>query len=69
MPAGQTDLIEMMNITICGALELHVIAACETNNYKEFTFLCKITQQPLNTMSNILLEALNNNTYSGIWTA
>ena len=57
----------MMNVTICGALALHVIAASYTNNYKELLYLCKPTQQPLNTISNQLLQALNINTNLRIW--
>ena len=67
MAAEQTDLIDMMNVIICGALALHVIAASYINNYKELLYLCKPTQHPLNTISNQLLQALNINGNSGIW--
>ena len=47
------------------ALELHVIAAAYTNNHKEFIFLCKPTTQQLNTLTNQLINILNNKTESG----
>ena len=62
MQAEHSELIEILNVIICGALTLHVIAAAYTNNYEKFTYLCKPTDQQLNTICNRLILALNNNT-------
>ena len=45
LQAGHTEIIEILNVIVCGVLALHVITAAYTNYPKKVTFLYKPTEQ------------------------